>query len=95
MAEGGVAHFTCNFSIWVEVAARGGVGSYCVFLGWWSCHAPVNVKKLTTSQPIGAFSVRIEQPLVSTKPSLVKYVSSQFEQLLKILYVLLASTTQA
>ena len=37
-AVGGVAHFTCNFSIWVGHAAG---GSCCAFLGGGTCCAPV------------------------------------------------------
>ena len=36
-AVGGVAHFTCNFSIWVGHAAG---GSCCAFLGGGTCCAP-------------------------------------------------------
>ena len=38
-AVGGVAHFTCNFSIWVGHAAG---GSCCAFLGGGTCCAPLN-----------------------------------------------------
>ena len=37
-AVGGVAHFTCNFSIWVGHAAG---GSCCAFLGGGTCCAPI------------------------------------------------------
>ena len=42
-AVGGVAHFTCNFSIWVGVAAG---GSCCAFLGGGTCCAPKILLKL-------------------------------------------------
>ena len=40
-AVGGVAHFTCNFSIWVGHAAG---GSCCAFLGGGTCCAPHETK---------------------------------------------------
>ena len=39
-AVGGVAHFTCNFSIWVGHAAG---GSRCAFLGGGTCCAPLSL----------------------------------------------------